>query len=1070
MLCLISVTVFAQADAWQEVRASLGKEVMTERTLASNVLSKVISVDLQNVPFVQAVKEVAFRGNLRVLFTQNLVPADRKVTLAMANAPLARVIEEVLRDTDLGYAVTESGMLVLTPTAPQEKPITVQGKVTDSKTGEGLPGANVYIRALGVGTSADMTGAYSFTVPEEKATEARALLAAKSVGYKEKSVRITLKPGVVTTDFALDEDVFQVDEVVITGIASKTSKAVAEVAVARIPVSDLVSKISYQGISQLFSGKVSGVNLQIASGNVGSGWRFFVRGGGGLNGDEQPVFYIDGVRVDNSEFALTSVGGQTVSNLSNLNPNDIENIEILKGPAAAAMYGTGGSNGVVLITTKSGKMAQQGRTNIEYTFGYGGNQRYYSYDEGKYLNAAAYNNILDQSGMLREHQLSATGGTGIYRFYASLSNRYEEGLIPFQNHMERNAFRANIGAFPTEKLTLKVSTGFTWSTMYLPQMDNNIYSWNSNAFVYQNRWNNCDSAAIAAYMSKNESYQFLGSAQVVWKPFKNFEVNLGSGMEYTTWDGLSLRPYGYKYSGNTTGQKDLSRRFVNQFTHDLNARYSLNVYDVNITSILGTQILDRHYLYQTSGGTYYPNEDIQNIQSATQQAIATESRSNSRSAGLYWNNEFSYLDTYFWTLAIRRDYASVIGVDAPAITYPKGSLSVRVDKYDILPPDIFGLFKLRVAYGETGQLPGLADAIPLTWNAVVGTAGVGTNISSKGNSTIEPERIKEWEFGIDTEFLKIFSLELTHYRQNATNSIVASTTAPSTGLYRFPYPVNVGSIKSWGFETQLQINPIRTADYDLNLSLIWNYQKNQVENLGETDEITNGTEVIRPGLPKHEFFTYTAVSPKFDATTQKYIGVNLSTDRVDLGNPVPDHSGSVSINFRFLKHFTLYAMGEWALNNKIYANSINRLINYNTYLPQRDLAVKLGLLSSSVLLPRDAAITPLTPGTPDYIAAAWQYIQYDRGANGNFVQDASFFVFRELSLSYDLTALLNDYLPNTYLTGINVGLSVRNVYRWSKYDLGFEASSTGGRSDFLGEDYNTLPQPRNVRFWAKFGF
>jgi len=335
---------------------------------------------------------------------------------------------------------------------------------------------------------------------------------------------------------------------------------------------------------------------------------------------------------------------------------------------------------------------------------------------------------------------------------------------------------------------------------------------------------------------------------------------------------------------------------------------------------------------------------------------------------------------------------------------------------------------------------------------------------------IEPERIKEWEFGIDVEFLKMFSLEFTHYRQNAMNSIVPSTTSPSTGLYRFSYPVNIGSIKSWGFESQLQVSPIRSADYDLTLSFIWNYQTNEVENLGETDEITNGTEVIRPGLPKHEFYTYTAVSPKFDATTQKYIGVNLSTDRVDLGNPVPDHSGSVSVNFRFLKNFTLYAMGEWALNNKIYANSINRLINYNTYLPQRDLALKLGLIGSSSLLPRDAGITPLTPGTPEYVAAAWQYIQYDRGANGNFVQDASFFVFREFSLGYDLTALLNEYLPNSYVTGINVGLSVRNVYRWSKYDLGFEASSTGGRSDFLGEDYNTLPQPRNIRFWARFGF
>jgi len=952
--------------------------------------------------------------------------------------------------------------------SPQEKPITIRGKVTDSRTGEGLPGANVYIRALGLGVSADLTGVYSFTVPEEKATEARALLAAKMVGYKEKSSRITLKPGATTVDFALDEDIFQTNEVIVTGIASKTSKAVAEVAVARIPVAELTSKVNYQGLGQMFTGKVSGVNVTIPSGNVGAGWRFFVRGGGGLNGDEQPVIYLDGVRLDNSEMSLTSVGGQTVSNLSNLNANDIDNVEVLKGPAAAAMYGTGGSNGVVLITTKSGKLAQQGKTNIEYTVGYGTNQKFYGYSEDKYLNAAAYNTILDQSGLLREHQLGASGGTSIYKYYASLSNRFEEGLLPFQNYLEKNSLRANISALPSEKLNLKVSTGYTWSTIYLPQMDNNIYSWNSNAFVYENRWNNCDSAAIAAYSNKNESYQFIGSASMIWRPIRNFEINVGSGLEFTTWDGTSLQPYGYVYGGNSTGRKNLTRRLIKQFTHDFNARYSLNFFDVNLTSIAGTQVLDRRSFSQTSGGTYFPNESIQNIQSATQASIATESRSNTRSAGIFWTNEFSYDDTYFWTLGVRRDYASVIGVEAPAITYPKGSLSVRLDKFDILPSDIIGLFKLRVAYGETGQLPSLDDGIPLTWSMSTGSAGVGYNIGSIGNNMIQPERIKEWEFGIDVEFLKIFSLELTHYRQNATNSIVSSTTSPSTGLYRYSYPVNIGSIESWGFESQLQVSPIRSADYDLNLSFIWNYQKNEVKNLGETSELTNGTEVIKPGLPKHEFFAYVAVSPKFDATTQKYIGVNLSTERVDLGNPVPDHSGSVSINFRFLTNFSLYVMGDWALNNKIYANSISRLINYNTLLPQRDLALKLGRITAS--RPRDAAITPLTPGTPEYVEAAWQYIQYDRAATGNFVKDASFFVFREFSLSYDLTSLMNEHLANTYLAGLNVGVSVRNVLRWSNYDLGFEASSEGARSSFLGEDYNTLPQPRNIRFWAKFGF
>lgn len=944
----------------------------------------------------------------------------------------------------------------------------VSGKVTD-ETGEALIGANVFVKSLSLGATADLNGNYHFEIPKNRVKNAQVEITASFVGFKSKQQIARFTNDELKLNFVLEEDVFQTDQVVVTGIASKTSKSVAEVAVARIDVSELTSKISYQGLSQLFNGKVAGVNLQISSGNVGSGWRFFVRGGGGLNGSGQPVIYVDGIRIDNSEYGA-GVGGQTISNLSNLNPNDIENVEFLKGPAAASMYGTGGSNGVVLITTKSGKVAKAGKTTINYSFNYGSNDRYYKYDNEKYLHADTYNNLLSKAGLIREHQISVTGGTSLFNYHTSFAQRYEEGLMPSLNNMNKTSFRANIDAMPAEKLNLKVNTGYTMNKINLPQMDNNTYSWNSNAFVYQNRWNNADSAAIANYLSLNESKQFLGSAKMIWMPIDKLEIQAGAGYESTEWDMQSIRSYGYSYGSNKTGQKEITRRRISQYTYDVNARYSLDLYGVNITSILGSQILERKSFSTYSGGRFFPNATLMEIQAAAEKFDATESRSHSKSAGIYWNNEFSYDDTYFWTLAIRRDFASAIGIDAPAITYPKASLSVRLDKFDLLPKDIFGLFKVRVAYGETGQLPSLDDGIPLTWAIESGAEGMGYNFGSKGNKEIQPERIKEWEFGFDTEFLKIFSLEFTHYRQNATNSIVSSRMAPSTGLYQYSYPVNVGSVKSWGFETQLQVNPIRSAEYDLNVSFIVNYQKNEVQNLGETDEILLGTQVIKPGFAKNQFFTQVAVAPVFDPKTKKYIGVELSNDRVDLGNPVPDLSGSVSVNFRFLKNFTLYAMGEWAVNNKVYAASIDRLINYNTYLPQRDLAIKLGLVKSSLLLPRDAGVVQLTPGTPEYEAAAWEYIKHDRAAKGNFVKEADYFVLREISLSCNVLDYVKEIIPNPYLTSINMGISVRNVFRVSKYDLGFEASSTGGRSDFLSEDYNTLPQPRTFMFWAKFGF
>ncbi|MFA7228900.1 MAG: carboxypeptidase-like regulatory domain-containing protein, partial [Melioribacteraceae bacterium] len=258
----------------------------------------------------------------------------------------------------------------------------ITGKVTDAKTGEELPGVNVMIKSLNAGAATNLDGFYTFDLPKDLAKGQRVELTASSVNYKKKSVSIVLNGSDIQQNFALEEDVFQSDEIVVTGIASKTSKSVAEIAVGRVSASDLQMVNTYGGLSQLVSGKVAGVQLTTSSGNVGSGWRFNVRGGGGLNGDGQPIIYVDGVRMDNQEVIGYAVGGQGISTLANLNTNDIDKIEFLKGPAAASMYGANGSNGVVLITTKSGKLTQQIGSGIavDYRFNYGFNEKLYTYD------------------------------------------------------------------------------------------------------------------------------------------------------------------------------------------------------------------------------------------------------------------------------------------------------------------------------------------------------------------------------------------------------------------------------------------------------------------------------------------------------------------------------------------------------------------------------------------------------------------------------------------------------------------------------------------------------------------
>ena len=181
-----------------------------------------------------------------------------------------------------------------------QKSTIISGAVTDAHDSP-LPGANVFISALNLGAATDASGKYEFTVPIDQSNGQTVDMTVRYVGYKPQTVSILLKGENIEQNFSLGEDIFQSEEVVVTGIASKTAKSIAEVSVSKINAADLTNTSTFQTMSQLVEGKISGVHVTSSSGNTGGGYRFYVRGGGGLNGDEQPTIYIDGIRVDNDE-------------------------------------------------------------------------------------------------------------------------------------------------------------------------------------------------------------------------------------------------------------------------------------------------------------------------------------------------------------------------------------------------------------------------------------------------------------------------------------------------------------------------------------------------------------------------------------------------------------------------------------------------------------------------------------------------------------------------------------------------------------------------------------------------
>ena len=989
-----------------------------------------------------------------------------------------------------------SALLVLTlllPGLANAQTGMLRGVVTDASSAEVLPGANLLLVELGTGAATDIDGNYVISdVPAGTYT-----LRVTFVGYKQFQEPVTINSGENVYNVDLDPDFTGLEEVVVTGIASATSRARAEVSVSQVDATKYLEKQSYQDVSQLLGGKISGVTVQPASGNVGGGIRFVMRSSTGLNGDGQPVIYIDGVRVDNAEVAGFGVGGQGVSMLASINPDDIESIDILKGPAGAALYGTSGSNGVVLIKTKRGKLAGGGIApfSVNYQGVIGSNQQAEEYTrENASLPDVA--NSFFRNGLISEHGINISGGSQTVRYYAGYDKRFEEGHIN-NNELDRQNFRANFEAFPSSKVSVRANTAYTLSDIFRPQNDNNVFGYLGNTLLASVPYVFTDSTAIEALENVQRITRFLGSVEAEYEPVRNLRFRASVGYDGTELRNDDTQPFGERYSGvGTRGERSIFNRRNQQLTYDANIRYSYTLgSSISATTIAGGQAFDRTlrtFFFEKQG---LPTDIITNIGSGEDFQQGDEGFTHEREAGLFAQQEVALQNRFFVTLGIRRDFASSVSADAPAIWYPKASAALRVDQFPGILPSQINFLKLRAAYGETGQLPGNFDKSFLRWEAETSGFGQGAVLDFIGNPDIEPERIRELEVGLETELFNNIGIDFTYYRQWAENSIIGFNNAPSTGLTASSVPFNVGGAEGWGFETSLSAVPLRTQNFGLDFSFIWSYQENEVTDLGGAQPIFDAFDinVIKEGLPRSAFYTW-STEPVYDENGV-FTGTQLTTtdedgdgepDRQFFGLPYPEHNGSFSFNFRFLRDFNLYVLTDWSLGNKVFNNTVLFSRRFGAYMPRNRARVQLGLVEAcdagfcdgdGNILPEfegeDLAVRE--PNTDAYREAAEFLASTDVSkdgvdTDGNWIEDASFFKLREVSLGYDFTNLLRRAGVNTYVRSISFTISGRNLWTSSDYSgPDPEVNFRGARDASRAQDFLTLPSPRVIYGTLRIG-
>ncbi len=883
------------------------------------------------------------------------------------------------------------------------------------------------------------------------------------LGYKKLTQEVTIVSGqTVTLDFDLNVDILQMEEVVVTGVASRNSKAVATIAVQRINTEELTEKVSFNSVHELLSGKVAGVSLQRSGGGFGAGTRFIVRSGGGINGSGQPLIFVDGVRMSNNSFDAGRGEGGGISSLVGLNPEDIANVEIIKGPAGSASYGTGAANGVVLITTKRGTSSKKWEVNYKATLGFNDLRKL---KERDFRNYQYMNDNFFKSGQIWKNSFNVSGGSDEIRAFFSVDHNKEAGHTPASD-FEQTSARLNLDFNPSPKFSIKVSTHYSISDIAFPQRGRGDGEFGYLTFVRTNYNPDFTGPFNSTFFDGREEdlntiNSFTGSLTARYKPFVDDGGILGglsAGFTIGIADSQNRNLYvQQKTTEEVEGEDNPGERSIAHlntkdvtFTADAALNYSFG--EFSGTSAIGTQILNARSHQSFASRSDFATTLISTINAGELDGGSTESSNHFREAGIFTSHHLSYEDTYLASFLVRQDYASVLGSLTSSIVYPAASVAVRWDKFDWVP-EIFSILKTRIAYGESGTLPGRTDGIPLLWDLGESQYGVGSNLSSFGNPELKPERVKQWEFGLDAE-IGNFGLEFTYYRENVSESIIPKANVPSSGQNASSPLFNIGTVEGSGWETQLHASFAGKSlgGWRVNFTLTNAFQENTVTSMGGAGQITagagGGRQVYRVGLPKGAYYNEIALGALFsDGTNEQELefapggivpeggiyDIIFSDGDVFIGTNTPKYTGSLSANLS-IGNFDFYALTEWKTGFYIYNEQVIDQIftgadfdffdGIGTNSFQYDkVSDQLGFSNFGT------GATVLTTGTQAYTDAANLYAATSPTADANVIQPGDFLKIRELSLSYNFKKLIS---KSKFIKGLRIGVSGSNLFSWYK--------------------------------------
>ena len=915
---------------------------------------------------------------------------------------------------------------------------------------------------------------------------------ASRLGYGAETRVVEVRPGSeAQADFALNAITPALDAVVVTATGEGQRRRESGASVGQIRLDSAVVLTGVPDFAAVLGGRSAGVRVETGSGTTGTGARVRIRGSNSVSLSNDPLLIIDGVRVSASSSSSTiSLGGQSPSRINDLNPADIENIEIIKGPAAAALYGTAAANGVIQVTTKRGRA---GRTRWNSYAEYG-QQHSVSNFPANYAQigvtsggARTTNCTIDQRtqglctaiadslavfnpleaynplrvGNRQAYALSASGGGEQATYYIAGTVEQEQGVFD-PNKLSRSNLRANIRAQLAPTVDATITAGYLWSDLQLPLNDNSSYG--SLGSGLDGLAFNCSPATPCGADTRSHGYK---TGQL---PQELFAIETGQDMrKFVGGVNVNWRPLSWLAAVATVGA-DIGNRFDHQTippglvvaSADMAEgqrranRFELSTYTAN-GGLTASRQLTHEWHSTTSVGVQYVREGAFGTQAFGQRltpgtgslsgtnALFSVSEETSRNitVGAYVQQQVALGDRLFVNVGLRADRNSAFGSNFGAIVYPSASASwvLSEEPYFHAPAWVNSL-RLRAAYGESGQRPGVRDAIEYYTPVAVSMDGVDVpaiTLGNPGNAGLQPERSAEAEFGVDASlFEDRVSTELTYYDKATTDALVLRRLAPSLGLTTTRYE-NLGRVRNRGVEALLRIVPLRTARVTYELTATGSLNRNRVEDLGANiAPIIFGfgsTTRHQNGYPLASFFarSYTFDDANGDGLIARS-EITLSDTAVYLGSSQPTRELS-------LAH--LVSVGPFRLNA--------RLDYRGGYVNQNDTE---GFRCATVQNCRGAhdGSAPL--------AEQARAIAYDIGTRAGYIEDASFWKLREVSAMF---VAPERWAQQAHATGLSLSVVGRNLKTWTSY-TGFDPEvNSYGQGTFSINDFNTQTP---VRTWT----